>query len=85
MAAYRLVYDSCHLQADCQEPGSAPGPYAGQSTMGYFYLLAVITSVSRFSHSVVRRGVQSFASWFARLPVCLKNHIFKLYETVSYS
>ena len=22
------VYDSCHLQADCQEPGSAPEPYA---------------------------------------------------------
>ena len=27
MAAYRRVYDSCHLQADCQEPGSAPEPY----------------------------------------------------------
>jgi len=23
MAAYRRVYDSRHLQADCQEPGSA--------------------------------------------------------------
>jgi len=23
MAAYRRVYDSCHLQADCQGPGSA--------------------------------------------------------------
>jgi len=29
MAAYRRVYDSRHLQADCQEPGSAPEPYAG--------------------------------------------------------
>ena len=28
MAAYRRVYDSRHLQADCQEPGSAPEPYA---------------------------------------------------------
>ena len=28
MAAYRRVYDSHHLQADCQEPGSAPEPYA---------------------------------------------------------
>jgi len=28
MAAYRWVYDSRHLQADCQEPGSAPEPYA---------------------------------------------------------
>ena len=24
MAAYRRVYDSRHLQAGCQEPGSAP-------------------------------------------------------------
>jgi len=28
MAAYRRVYESCHMQADCQEPGSAPEPYA---------------------------------------------------------
>jgi len=27
MAAYRRVYDSHHLQADCHEPGSAPEPY----------------------------------------------------------
>jgi len=27
MAAYRRVYDSRHLQADCQEPESAPEPY----------------------------------------------------------
>jgi len=26
MAAYRRVYDSHHLQADCEEPGSAPEP-----------------------------------------------------------
>jgi len=29
MATYRRVYDSRHLQADCQEPGSAPEPYVG--------------------------------------------------------
>jgi len=28
MAAYRRVYDSRHPQAGCQEPGSAPEPYA---------------------------------------------------------
>ena len=28
VAAYRRVYDSHHLQADCQEPESAPEPYA---------------------------------------------------------
>jgi len=38
MAAYRLVYDSLHLQANCQEPGSAPKPYARYSSMGYLYL-----------------------------------------------
>ena len=39
MAAYRQVYDSRHLQADCQEPGSAPEHYARQSSMGYTLLL----------------------------------------------
>jgi len=38
MAAYRRVYDSRHLHADCQEPESAPEPYAGQSSMDYLYL-----------------------------------------------
>jgi len=27
MSAYRRVYDSRHLQADCKGPGSAPEPY----------------------------------------------------------
>jgi len=38
MAAYRLIYDSRHLQADCQEPGSAPKTYVQQSSMGYLCL-----------------------------------------------
>ena len=37
MAAYRRVYDSRHLQADCQELGSAPEPYTRQSSMGYLF------------------------------------------------
>ena len=41
--SYCRVYDSRHLQADCQEPGSAPEPYARQSSMGYLYLLYHIT------------------------------------------
>jgi len=36
--AYRRVYDSGHLQADCQEMVSAPEPYARQSSMGYLYV-----------------------------------------------
>jgi len=30
-----------HLQADCQEPGSAPEPCALQSSMGYLYLFTL--------------------------------------------
>jgi len=39
MAAYRRVYDSRHLQADCQLAGSAPELYAWQSSMGYLSTL----------------------------------------------
>ena len=41
MADYRRVYDSRNLQADCQEPGSAPEPYALYSSMGYIYLFTL--------------------------------------------
>ena len=43
MAAYRRVYDSRHLQADCKELGSAPEPYALRSSMGYLYLFISCT------------------------------------------
>ena len=46
MAAYRRVYDSRHLQADCQEPGSAPEPYAWQSRMGYLFSLRTAVQFS---------------------------------------
>jgi len=42
------VYDSSHLQADCQEPGSAPEPYARQSSMGYLYLLVSNSDSAHF-------------------------------------
>jgi len=42
MATSRRVYDSLHLQADCQEPGSAPEHYARQSSMGYLFLLTYL-------------------------------------------
>ena len=41
MAVYCQVYDSRHLQADYQEQGSAPEPYARQSSMGYLYLFKI--------------------------------------------
>jgi len=45
VAAYRRVYDSRHLQADCQEPGSAPEPYARQSSTGYLYHFKIINAL----------------------------------------
>ena len=41
MATYRRVYDSRHLQADCQEPGSAVEPYARPLSMGYLFYLYI--------------------------------------------
>jgi len=46
MAAYHRVYDSRHLQADCQEPGSAPEPYALRSITGYLYLFLHLANAS---------------------------------------
>ena len=45
MVAFRRVYDSRQLQADCQEPGSAPEPYARQSSTGYLDLFYVYQTV----------------------------------------
>ena len=50
MAAYRRVYDSRHLQADCQEPGSSPEPYARKSSMGYLYLFIVVHCIIILRH-----------------------------------
>jgi len=43
MAAYRRVYDSRHLQADCQEPGPAPARTL-RSAMDYGLPLPVFPS-----------------------------------------
>ena len=39
MAAYCRVYDSHHLQSDCQEPGSAQEPYAWYRVWATFTFL----------------------------------------------
>ena len=54
MAAYRRVYDSRHLQADCQEPGSAP---ARKSSMGYLYLFSAVAYNNARFHTY-RPGVR---------------------------
>ena len=45
MSAYGRVYESRHLQADCQEPGSAPESNARQSSTGYLYLFTTVSWV----------------------------------------
>ena len=47
MAAYRQVYDSRHLQADCQEPGSDPEPYARNRVWATFTFFAIRNAVKQ--------------------------------------
>ena len=61
MAAYRRFYDSRHLQADCQEPGSAPEPYARQLSMGYLLRELTLTDPQEVD-PVMRRVHWSRAS-----------------------
>ena len=49
MAAHRRVYDSSHLQADCQEQGSAPEPYARRSVIEYG---AATFTITFYGHNV---------------------------------
>ena len=60
MAAYRRVYDSRHLQADCQEPGSAPEPYARATSMGYLYLLQFYLSQTEHCTKNINHEITSF-------------------------
>jgi len=50
MAAYRRVYDSRHLQDDCQETGSAPEPYARLASMGYLFKATIKHSAASQTH-----------------------------------
>ena len=79
MAAYRRVYDSRHLQADCQEPGSAPEPYAQLSSTGYLYLFIITPPPSRgaeYCDERVCRSVCVFVCPRAYLP----NYTSNLYQ-----
>ena len=64
------VYDSRHLQYDCQEPGSSPEPYARQSSMGhlypFFHPLYTCTCVCRCQkrRTVLRKGHVAYSVYF---------------------
>ena len=57
MAAYRRVYDSRHLQTDCQELGSAANPTLGNRIWATFiFYLAVIKWQMKIVNSSRRCG-----------------------------
>ena len=66
MAAYRRVYDSHHLQADCQEPGLAledRNPTLGNRVWATFYLY--------YLYSVYSTGIERLFTRFLRNCVVL--------------
>jgi len=71
MAAYRQVYDSSHLQADYQEPESAPEPYVRQSSIGYLY----------FFTSDYLRYLRKKNQYVIHLPTPRKMHHTNLWST----
>jgi len=71
MAAYRRVYDSRHLQADCQEPGSAPEPYAWQSSVGYIYVFAVEQRAGPTFRAAVAAEWRRDSDWTTRRQLLL--------------
>jgi len=79
MAAYRRVYDSRHLQADCKEPGSAPEPYARQSSMGYLF-------TRNFGMPGVLKTRIALASWLTntRMSHTEQNSVFVLSQNPTF-
>ena len=78
MAAYHWVYDSPHLQAHCQAPGSAPEPYARQSSMGYIYLFYLPLTES--TTQMASRPVQLFVLF----TVVLNTETYRTLETIGH-
>jgi len=54
MAACRQVYDSRYLQADCQEPESAPKPYARQSSKSYLSFFSYLFSTKHLCRQLLK-------------------------------
>ena len=52
MAAYRRVYDSRHLQAGCQEPGSAPEPLGNRVWATLTFLVTVARKCAVVSYGM---------------------------------
>ena len=76
MAAYRRVYDSRHLPADCQERGSAQGTYA-RSAVEY-WLPFTVHRVSSHSASVLGGDDRRLKSWHGTQSEPIGRHAARL-------
>ena len=72
MAACRRVYDSRHLQADCQELGSALEPYARSIEYGLPYIFC-LTSLT----IAVVRSIFLLAVFFTQLSLVFYNDVLQ--------
>ena len=71
MAAYRRVYDSCHLQADCQEPGSA---LLSQSGLGEFQSDVTFEMYGPFRRSLLTTPLIPGAGWGSCFKIMPNKH-----------
>jgi len=74
MAAYRRVYDSRHLQAGCQEPGSAPEPIQQSSTV-YPYPYTLLAARDRIATALLRLTLSMST---ARTRLCMPKYVPKV-------
>jgi len=66
VAAYRRVYDSHHLQADCKELGSAPNPTFGNRVWTTFFTTVTGVIVTAWQGGLIEEIhgiVIMFAAW----------------------
>ena len=74
MAAYRWVYDSLHLQIDCQELGSALEPYTRQFSMGYLYPFLSQKRHKIYAQFLLKSNRKSYALYrMVTLPMTLSD------------
>jgi len=71
MAAYRRVYDSHHLQADCKEPGSTPEPYLGNRLWATQYLYFLGKGDAKIRILKLTRQGHRLAGWSLVVYDCL--------------
>jgi len=76
MTAYRLVYDSRHLQADCQEPGLAPEPIRSVIEYGLTLLFFTLWNIT-VRRQAINNKLQGSVATYLRCGGVVNNQIKK--------